>query len=149
LFRVNALEKLIELDATYQDGNSPDRLFDDESTKSEEIRLQAYQKGFEERKKIRRKRKKKKTLDGVMNASWGNADFISVDGSKDGDFISVDDSNDGIFTDYYSDDGVSNDGKSVDERDYVPRNTPSTLRSAAPPEEAPGRAPPTSEKVEL
>lgn len=81
MFRVNSLEELVGLDAPYEDNGAPKRLFDDNSDSNEEIRLKAYKKRFEERKQIREGKKGKKSLDELLNLSWGNADLISVDGA--------------------------------------------------------------------
>ena len=74
LFRVNALEELIGLDAAY-DGNAPERLFDDESDTDQEIRLKAYQQRFEERKEDREQKLGKTSMNDLLNASWGMAEF--------------------------------------------------------------------------
>jgi len=108
LFRVNSLEEIVGLDAPYEDKPSPDRLFDDDSNTSEEVRLKAYQQRFEERKEIRNKKRGKKTLDDILDVSWGHADIIS-------------------------DDGASNDGLSIDEDVLSDKNQ----TAAAPPEQAP------------
>lgn len=93
-FRVNALEELIGLDASYTHDNAPDRLFDDESDTDQEERLRAYQKRFEERKEIRGgSRHGKKSVEDILNESWGAAEFgNSVEGlslSKNGMALDV------------------------------------------------------------
>lgn len=80
-FRVDALEELVGLDATYTDGQSPGGMFDNHSDTDEDERLAAYQQRFEELKEQRQpKRENKKTLDEVLDASWGEGGFDSDDG---------------------------------------------------------------------
>ena len=145
MFRVSELDEFIGLDATYEGSDSPSRLFDADSKQNEEKRLEAYKQRFEERKQIRgRKKKKKKTLDDVMNASWGHADLISVDGSREegistddsGDGISFDDSGDGMPTDL-----ISESQDYVDEAEYVLSNNAETNRRKQTPEQAPNQVP--------
>lgn len=81
MFRVNELEELVGLDASYE-GNSPTpTMFDDDSTANEEIRLAAYRQRFAERKKMREQKEvKTMSVEELMNASWGRVEF---DGSED------------------------------------------------------------------
>jgi hypothetical protein len=144
MFRVSELDEFIGLDATYEGSDSPSRLFDDDSKQNEEKRLEAYKQRFEERKQKRGRKKKNKTLDDVMNASWGHADFISVDGSREegistddsGDGISLDDSGDGMPTDL-----ISESQDYVDEAEYVLSNNAETNRRKQTPEQAPNQVP--------
>lgn len=83
-FRVNALEELIGLDASYHVGVSPDKLFDDPSDDTDpETRLRAYKQRFAEREELRQKKRGDTTLDDVLNASWGAVGIGSDDGESE------------------------------------------------------------------
>ena len=75
LFRVNALEEIVGLDVQYDENMLHDH---DDSNQSEELRLKAFQQRFEERKQKR----EGKSLDTVLDASWGHGDMISDDGGS-------------------------------------------------------------------
>jgi hypothetical protein len=74
LFRVNALEELVGLDASYKDDERG--VVDDDEPSEEEaaVRLAAYRQRFAERKVLRDKKKVNNatSLDEVLNQSWGN-----------------------------------------------------------------------------
>lgn len=139
MFRVSALDEFIGLDATYEGSDAPSRLYDDDSKESEEKRLEAYKQRFEERKVMRRRGRKKKTLDDVMNASWGHADLVSVDESRE-EGLSTDESGDGISGDVTSEDGFSHNDISVDEAEYVLSNDPKVVEKGKVPQQSPNRA---------
>ena len=78
LFRVNALEELIGLDATYQNFAEGPDLGDDPSEDNEEVRLAAYRQRFAERKKAKELTPNAgtgvttiKRMEEAFNASWG------------------------------------------------------------------------------
>lgn len=73
--RVNALEELVGLDASYHGGMPPTKLFDQDSSASEDARLEAYQKRFIQKKTIREKKGKSFSVEDLMNISWGAAEF--------------------------------------------------------------------------
>jgi Amt family ammonium transporter len=75
-FRVHDLDELVGLDATYT-GSKPNA-FEEESDTDEEERYQAYQKRFEQKKK-ERKKKGIRSMDDIMDASWGE---VNLDMSK-------------------------------------------------------------------
>jgi ammonium transporter, Amt family len=71
LFRVNALEEIIGLDANYQTfAEGPDE-GEEASDENEEVRLIAYRQRFAERKKAKEENVLIKSLEDVLNASWG------------------------------------------------------------------------------
>jgi Ammonium Transporter Family len=80
-FRVNELEELVGLDASYHGCAPTTSLFDDESSNNPEARLAAYKQRFEERKQMRAKRTvKKMSVDELLNSSWGRVEFGGSDG---------------------------------------------------------------------
>jgi Ammonium Transporter Family len=69
-FRVNELEELVGLDATYNMG-APSGIGDDEASDNEDVRLAAYRQRFEERKHLREhKPVKTMTVDALLNESF-------------------------------------------------------------------------------
>jgi ammonium transporter, Amt family len=73
LFRVNALEELVGLDASYKDDGRGAMNDDDEPSEEEAaVRLAAYRQRFAERKLLRDKKVAPASLDEVLNQSWGN-----------------------------------------------------------------------------
>jgi Ammonium Transporter Family len=73
LFRVNALEELVGLDASYCNFNEAKNNGDDPSDEDEEVRIAAYRQRFAERKLIR-ENQTTKIVDDVLNQSWGNGE---------------------------------------------------------------------------
>lgn len=82
LFRVNELEEVAGLDATYV-GSAP---VETDSESDEDIRLEAYKLRLQQ-KKDEKKNKMTKAMKKVMNGSWGAASFDNalqgVDSSQD------------------------------------------------------------------
>jgi ammonium transporter, Amt family len=71
LYRVNALEEIIGLDANYRtilDGPDED---EEPSDDNEEVRLAAYRQRFAERKKAKEEPSVMQSLEDELNASWG------------------------------------------------------------------------------
>jgi hypothetical protein len=128
-FRVNALEELVGLDATYAQDSAPKKLFDDDSSTNQEERLEAYKQRFEERRENRVNQRGKNSVDDVLKMSWGNGLVLSEDG-------------DGV-----SNDGQSRDGRSVDMREFEDSSYESGLREQAPPRREPKKV--AEERVEV
>jgi ammonium transporter, Amt family len=83
-FRVNALEEIVGLDANYQNYSDGPNMPEDPSDENEEVRMTAYRLRFAERKKAREERvPANKTVDDVLNQSWGASQFDNADTSND------------------------------------------------------------------
>lgn len=68
LLRVSLIDEIVGLDADYNGSETPQKLFDDRGSESdEELRLKAYRMNFEGKRD-----KKKVSIDELMNASWGD-----------------------------------------------------------------------------
>jgi Amt family ammonium transporter len=92
LFRVNALEEIIGLDATYQNFVEGADMGEEPSEDNEEVRLAAYRQRFAERKKAKEMSPPTgattmKRMEEVFNASWGatqldNCESIGTSGAS-------------------------------------------------------------------
>ena len=86
LFRVNALEEIIGLDATYQNFAEGPDLGDDPSEDNEEIRLAAYRQRFAERKQAKEmppqtRATTMKHIEAAFNESWGATQLDTAEAS--------------------------------------------------------------------
>lgn len=82
ILRVDAIDEIVGLDATYGGEGMPLKLFDDSTDSDEELRLKAYQMKFEGKRN-----KTKVCLDDVIDSSWGN--FGDFGSSNDKNSIAV------------------------------------------------------------
>jgi Ammonium Transporter Family len=85
LFRVNALEELVGLDATYQNETQSEGE-DDNYDENEELRLAAYRQRFSERKKARERRKTDVSVEEILHQSWGKCDLGATQSDESNEY---------------------------------------------------------------